>query len=73
MILLTSCATTPEVRIVTKIEYAVPDQSFYNEPIDSGLVPGMTLKDIITTLTTSLGQANDDRSQIKEWVIQLTY
>lgn len=62
-----SCSSTPKVRIVVKTEVLTPDPSFYAEPIESGLHWGMTLGEIITSITTALGQANDDRSQIKEW------
>jgi hypothetical protein len=47
-----------------------PSQAFYQNSIDSGLRPGMTLEEIITSLTIALGQANDDRRQIKDWVLE---
>jgi len=65
---LIGCAKRQEVRLIAKTKFLAPDPAFYAEPVDSGLREGMSINDILTALTLALGQANNDRRQILEYV-----
>ncbi len=65
LISLTSCASTPEVRYIPKVEKICPEPSLYDQAIPDGLTDEMDLQEITVSLSLALGQANADREQVK--------
>ena len=67
LLLLASCASTPEVITSKELVRTCPDPSLYENPIPDGLTDDMTMEEIMVSLSLALGQANADREQVNTY------